>query len=66
MWRSAASPAQDWSLRVTLVYRREPSGWRLVHRHADPLAPGIALEEAAQLARRAPSAPRADPPRLPA
>ena len=50
-------PAQDWSLRVTLVYRREPSGWRLVHRHADPLAPGIALEEAAQLARRAPSTP---------
>ena len=46
-------PPQDWSLRVTLVYRREPAGWRLVHRHADPLAPGITLEEAAQFAGRA-------------
>ena len=30
-------PDQDLSLRVTLVFRREASGWRLVHRHADPL-----------------------------
>jgi ketosteroid isomerase-like protein len=44
-------PAQDWSLRVTLVYRREGSEWRLAHRHADPLAPGIGLEQAAALAR---------------
>lgn len=44
-------PAQDWSLRVTLVYRREGAEWRLVHRHADPLAPGISLEQAAVLAR---------------
>jgi ketosteroid isomerase-like protein len=44
-------PAQDWSLRVTLVYRREGSRWCLVHRHADPLAPGITLEQAAALAR---------------
>jgi ketosteroid isomerase-like protein len=29
-------PAQDWSLRVSQVYRREASEWRLVHRHADP------------------------------
>ena len=28
---------QDLSLRVTLVFRREASGWQLVHRHADPL-----------------------------
>lgn len=44
-------PAQDWSLRVTLVYRRHGSHWHLVHRHADPLAAGIGLQQAAALAR---------------
>jgi ketosteroid isomerase-like protein len=44
-------PAQDWPLRVTLVYRREGSEWRLAHRHADPLAKGISLELSASLAR---------------
>ncbi len=44
-------PAQDWPLRVTLVYRREGAEWRLVHRHADPLARGITLEQSASLAR---------------
>ena len=44
-------PAQDWSLRVTQVYRREGTEWQLVHRHADPLANGIGLEQAAALAR---------------
>lgn len=42
-------PAQDWDLRVTLVYRRAADGWRLVHRHADPLAAGIGLSTAALL-----------------
>jgi len=44
-------PEQDWSLRVTQVFRHEDTGWRLVHRHADPLANGVSLEEAAVLTR---------------
>ncbi|CAN7283288.1 YybH family protein [Neorhizobium tomejilense] len=44
-------PDQDWSLRVTQVYRRVDSYWQLVHRHADPLARPIGLERAAALAR---------------
>jgi ketosteroid isomerase-like protein len=45
-------PAQDWALRVTLVYRREDGEWRLAHRHADPLVAGVGLEQAAMLARQ--------------
>lgn len=41
--------AQDWSLRVTLVFRREDGAWRLAHRHADPLVRGVSLEEAARI-----------------
>ena len=44
-------PRQDWQLRVTLVYRREGTQWLLAHRHADPLAAGITLNQAAALAR---------------
>jgi ketosteroid isomerase-like protein len=44
-------PDQDWSLRVTLVFRRDGSEWRQVHRHADPLVHGISLEQLAALAR---------------
>jgi ketosteroid isomerase-like protein len=44
-------PAQDWALRVTLVYRRDGAQWRLVHRHADPLVAGISLQKAAAIAR---------------
>jgi ketosteroid isomerase-like protein len=36
-------PDQDWSLRVTHVYRRDGSDWLLVHRHADPLVKTIDL-----------------------
>jgi ketosteroid isomerase-like protein len=46
-------PDQDWSLRVTLVYRRQGTEWWLVHRHADPLVRDIGLEIAAALARGA-------------
>lgn len=45
-------PAQDWPLRVTLVYRREGSEWLLAHRHADPLVAGVSLDQAAALARQ--------------
>lgn len=44
-------PDQDWSLRVTQVYRRDGAAWRLVHRHADPLVRNIGLERTAALAR---------------
>ena len=44
-------PEQDWSLRVTQVYRRGADGWQVVHRHADSLANGISIEQAAALAR---------------
>ena len=44
-------PHQAWPLRVTLVYRRDGADWKLVHRHADPLARGITLEQSAALAR---------------
>jgi ketosteroid isomerase-like protein len=46
-------PDQDWSLRVTLVYRRQGAEWWLVHRHADPLVRNVGLETAATLARGA-------------
>jgi ketosteroid isomerase-like protein len=50
--RVGGLPDQDWSLRVTLVYRREGSEWQLVHRHADPLVYDISLHQAAVIARR--------------
>ena len=45
------TPDQDWSLRVTLVFRRVGTGWQLVHRHADPLVRPISMEHLGQLAR---------------
>ncbi|MBJ7408574.1 MAG: nuclear transport factor 2 family protein [Bradyrhizobium sp.] len=48
-------PAQEWALRVTLVYRRVGTEWHLAHRHADPLANGISLQQAAALGRGLPA-----------
>ncbi|MFC7495858.1 MULTISPECIES: nuclear transport factor 2 family protein [unclassified Nocardioides] len=45
------TPDQDWSLRVTLVLRCEPSGWVLVHRHADALVHPISFDVLGVLAR---------------
>jgi ketosteroid isomerase-like protein len=45
-------PQQDWSLRVTWVFRRNAeSHWELVHRHADPLVNAIDHERLGVLAR---------------
>ena len=45
-------PEQDWSLRVTWVFRRAAaSGWELVHRHADALVHAIDHERLGILAR---------------
>jgi len=45
-------PAQDWSLRVTWVFRRTSSpDWELVHRHADALVHPIGHERLGALAR---------------
>ena len=44
-------PSQDWSLRVTEVYRKYSSEWQLAHRHADPLVHHLTLQQAATLAR---------------
>jgi len=50
-------PEQEWSLRVTLVFRRDESGWRQVHRHADALVHGIDLDQLSALAQGRPTAP---------
>jgi len=45
-------PEQDWSLRVTWVFRRTAeSEWELVHRHADALVHGIDHARLGALAR---------------
>ena len=45
-------PEQDWSLRVTWVFRRiAESDWELVHRHADALVHAIDHQQLGALAR---------------
>lgn len=57
--RMGQLPDQDLSLRVTQVFRRVDGGWRLVHRHADPLVHPIELDQLAVLARGGAAAPDA-------
>jgi len=33
----AGAPPSSYALRVTTILRREDGGWRVVHRHGDPL-----------------------------
>jgi ketosteroid isomerase-like protein len=47
-------PEQDWSLRVTEVYRKIGSDWELVHRHADPLVHRVTLRQLSTIARGLP------------
>jgi ketosteroid isomerase-like protein len=47
----AGLPEQDWSLRVTQVWRRRGETWELVHRHADTLVNTIGMARTAALAR---------------
>ncbi len=46
----ADRPHQDWSLRLTLVFRHHGREWQLVHRHADPLARPIDFDLFAAIA----------------
>jgi ketosteroid isomerase-like protein len=43
-------PDQDWSLRVTLVFRRVADRWEIAHRHADALVRPIPFAQLAKLA----------------
>jgi ketosteroid isomerase-like protein len=43
-------PDQDWSLRVTIVFRRAGDRWQIVHRHADPLVREISFPQLAAIA----------------
>ena len=44
-------PEQDWSLRVTEVYRKAGTEWEFIHRHADATVHRITLDQLSALAR---------------
>jgi ketosteroid isomerase-like protein len=52
-------PDQDWSLRVTLVFRRSDDRWQIVHRHADPLVKQIPFRAARPRPRQLSARPAA-------
>lgn len=43
-----ADEAAPVSLRVTTIYRHENDGWRIVHRHADPITGERPVESVAR------------------
>ncbi len=43
-----ASEAMQSSLRVTTIFRREEDGWKIVHRHADPITTPRPIESVLQ------------------
>jgi ketosteroid isomerase-like protein len=44
----SGSPSLPYTLRATTVFRREDGEWKIVHRHADP----VASDQAAELVQR--------------
>jgi ketosteroid isomerase-like protein len=36
-WQIHCDEVRRITLRVTMIYRREDDGWRIVHRQADPI-----------------------------